>query len=245
MTKLYRKTKLAASIIFILTIPLFIYLGIWQLDRAQYKKELFNKITNQTNFAAMPVNNFIHSDYKQYRFTKVQITGSAINSKNILLDNQTKNKQTGYRIITPVRLNDQENTIILLDRGFIAGTNSRQELPIIPALTNPVILGGIINTPATGMLLREENYADKPQWPLLVQSIDFSQLKKAFGTTLCNFIVQLDDIDVINQHPLDTYMREIHKHKSYAYQWFTFAILGLFYYLYYFYKEAAFFIKNN
>ena len=142
-------------------------------------------------------------------------------------------KQSGYRIITPISLSEKPNIIILLDRGFITRIKSRQELPTIEPLSDPIAISGIINNPSTGILLQQEHYANNTKWPLLVQSLDFKQLKEMFGNNLCPFIVQTNNTnnDSIKQI-MATYTKDSHKHTSYAYQWFIFAVLGLCYFLY-------------
>ena len=239
MRKLYSKPKLPVSLVFILMLSLFIcltvYLGMWQLDRAKYKKYLLDKITQQNSAPAVSISNFINTNYPQNRFMQVNIMGNPLNYQNILLDNQINyKKQSGYKIITPIRLSENPEIIILLDRGFIPRTKSKQELPTIAPLSDPiVILSGIINNPSTGILLQQEDYAKNTQWPLLVQSIDFKQLRKIFGNNLCLFIVQENNSNNDSmQQIMGNYIKDSHKHTSYACQWFVFAILGLCYFLY-------------
>ena len=69
----------------------------------------------------------------------VHLTGRFDREHQILLDNQTRNGQFGYRVWTVLR---SEQTNVLVDRGWVAGASSRDVLPEWQTPERPVEVAG-------------------------------------------------------------------------------------------------------
>src|SRR5476649_1715651 len=91
-----------SSLTTLLLIPLFVYLGFWQIDR--YHEKLNNQQALVSRMNA-PLIHRISPDVTQLdpllRYRQLQVTGHFLNEHQIYLDNQTLKGQVGYRVITP------------------------------------------------------------------------------------------------------------------------------------------------
>lgn len=141
-----------SSLITVLLLPLFVYLGLWQLQRMEIKKRLENERQLATQKMAIHLEelqdifsglNLLspNSSDKSKRlvstsllYRQLAIKGKFLPDKSILLDNQILKGQPGYRVLTPFQpLNS--HTLLLIDRGFIPWGAKRTELPLLPLMT--------------------------------------------------------------------------------------------------------------
>ncbi len=130
-------SKAVKLFIFLSLILLCIFLGIWQIERGQEKKDIYNLYLNNISKEPEMFHN-LHENIPE--FTKIKIFGNFILEKQFLLDNQVYNQKAGYEVITPLEINDK---ILLVNRGWVSN-NNRQSIPDISIMnTNSPIIGYI------------------------------------------------------------------------------------------------------
>lgn len=198
-------------------------LGIWQLQRADEKKQILNSLEAQSD-------NTLHTlrlpvtDPEQLRYQRVQLHGQYIASKQFVLDNQIRNHQAGYNILTPMRVKDT-SYIVLIDRGWLPIENGRDDLPDIEVNESMQTITGTIYTPFGEAYSLGTVDNDGLSWPRLIQYLDFSALSQRMGSELQPFTVRLD------QDQSYGYLREWqvfafspNRHLAYAVQWFALAL---------------------
>lgn len=110
-------------------IALTVFLGVWQLWRAQQKSQLLAEIAQQQ---ALPPLAWSHGVPPAWR--RVQLQGQWLNQYEIWLDHRIHEGQVGYQIVTPFRLKD--GSIIMVNRGWWAA--GEQKLPL-PAKQAPMV----------------------------------------------------------------------------------------------------------
>ena len=219
--------KLATlALIFII---FFMSLGIWQLMRAHEKKMLLAAYTLRTR--QIP---FLATDLKKnidLRFHRVKLTGIFDNQHNLLLDNKIFKGRVGYEIYTPFYVTGFEKPL-LVDRGFIPMGKRRDIFPGINAIVGNVTITGMLNVPPTYVALGNMNDASSIAWPLRVEFINLSQLKKVLNYSLFNYVVTLSPNDpAAYAIEWQVVMMGPEKHLGYAFQWFAFAATLLIIYL--------------
>jgi surfeit locus 1 family protein len=231
-----------SSLTTLLLIPLFVYLGFWQMDRYHEKLNNQQALVSRMNAPVLQVIHHISPNAipldPLLRYRQLQVTGRFLNTRQIYLDNQIVQGQAGYRVITPFQPIG-ESTILLIDRGWIPIGKSRNELPIIkPVLSGQTTLIGTINLPANGLPLNNlfskmpEKTIKQISWPLRIQRIEFLNLESIFLQKLHPFILQLNPKDPIGFNiQTITFNPPPSRHLGYAIQWFIMAISVLFYYL--------------
>lgn len=224
----------AGTVITVLLILLFVYLGFWQLDRMETKKTLSQNLQARINEQIIDFSDetdeMIARDPDSFRFQRMQINGQFLENRDILLDNQIFNGHAGYVVLTPFISNDAK-TLILVDRGWIPWGDDRSELPEIPKVKGTLTLTGVINKYPVGMrLATEEESSDL--WPLRIQNISYTALSVVLKQPVAHFILQLQE-----GSPYGFSIKPIYfglpadRHLGYAVQWFTMALAVLIYYM--------------
>jgi cytochrome oxidase assembly protein ShyY1 len=225
------KPSILPSIVTALLLYIMISLGLWQLDRAEYKANLQSIIETRSQQPPTSIENVnMQAEQADWLYQPVTASGRYDNQHNLLLDNQVHNMQAGYHVYTPFKLS--ESTAILINRGWVKQTASRQQLPSIPVIEKNTQLEGYLNTePYTGISLGKSHqlYTD---FPAIVQSIDLEKLQDKLHYQLLPMIL------VINQpqksaftiQPVKINMNS-EKHQAYAFQWFALCIALLVIYI--------------
>jgi surfeit locus 1 family protein len=205
-------------------VMLFIVLGMWQLERADFKDSVQLKFEQR-----------LAEQYRQFRpetdlddieFRKLIVNGRYDNAHNILIDNQIHRGKAGYHVLTPLQLADSDS-IILVNRGWAAWGVSRASLPPIPAATSVGGVAGIVNFPSEPAM-RLGGIELSEHWPQLVRYIDIEALREQFSDRLLPVVLWLAPEQAGNYvrdwNPV--WMRP-EKSRAYATQWFAFALLAL------------------
>ena len=205
-------------------VMLFIALGVWQLERADFKESVQLKFEQR-----------LAEQYRQFRpetdlddieFRKLIVNGRYDNAHNILIDNQIHRGKAGYHVLTPLQLADSDS-IILVNRGWAAWGVSRASLPSIPAATSVGGVAGIVNFPSEPAM-RLGGIELSEHWPQLVRYIDIEALREQFSDRLLPVVLWLAPEQAGNYvrdwNPV--WMRP-EKSRAYATQWFAFALLAL------------------
>jgi surfeit locus 1 family protein len=112
---------------------LFLFLGFWQLDRAEEKTQLLAQL--ETKRSQIPI-----EDLEDYKGSAEQIDGLPVFLKGhyvpdsvILLDNVVLGGKVGFDLLLWFQEADT-NRRFLVNRGFVQMGRTRAELPVIPAL---------------------------------------------------------------------------------------------------------------
>lgn len=245
---------LISSLSTVLLLPLFVYLGFWQLQRAEGKRMQQQHWENRIKAPVIVFNldphlredaGRIYEDninIEAIRYRRLHVSGQFLNEQQILLDNQIFKKRVGYRLFTPF-LPTNSTKLILVDRGFIPIEKNRTELPILKPITEHILLVGMINVPAQGLRLHSKKEipaiqsADKKNDSktihlITVQRVDFTELSDVLKRTLLPFVLQLtEDSPYHFQIPPLSFGLSETRHLGYAAQWFTIAFAALLYYL--------------
>jgi surfeit locus 1 family protein len=227
--------KLLTSLLALVFLYLFVSLGVWQLDRAEYKRTIYADFEDRQSAEAIDFNREINNqlDIETLNWRKLNITGEFLEQYQILLDNQVEQTQAGYYVYTPFKL-DRSNTIVLVNRGWLVAGTERQTVPDLVFTTQQKIniYGVAKEVPKTGLLLKESPPEKMSNTVFRVQRINIGELEKLTGEKLLPFIIRLEPE---SEHG---YRREWRLPGSgestnlgYAFQWFAFAAVLLILYL--------------
>lgn len=202
----------------VVLLPLLVSLGLWQMQRAEEKRVLKDKWTQEQS---LPPISF--SPNQQSDFRRVILHGEFLPEKYWLKENQMLNGQLGYHVIMPFKLSDFEH-IVAVDRGWIEGSPLREFVPDVKTPSGEIVVTGALVVPSDSKLIREADVRAKT-WPHKILEEDLPVLSKQLGRTL---YPQLLRIDPDSQGALTVYWRPINmspaKHLGYAVQWFGMAL---------------------
>lgn len=202
---------------------LFASLGFWQLDRAKYKQDILDRFEARLQADFIEYNEFDSLDDMQYR--KVILRGQFDNQRTLLLDNQLSNGRAGYHVISPFIL--ESDSILLVNRGWVALGESRQKLPVIIHQDNVNEIRGILVTPTENGFRLGDIKTDNV-WPRLIPFVDIDLLQPMFSDKLLPVLMwlspQQDDVYERNWQPV---WQSPEKSEAYALQWFSFAVIAV------------------
>ena len=109
--------SLLSSIFFMSCISLFIFLGLWQLDRADEKKNIVKLNQERESLTPIYVKEIPKKDIEYLDYRNLRLRGKYL-EETFLLDNKINQKKVGLNIISLFQLSDT-NQIVLIDRGWV------------------------------------------------------------------------------------------------------------------------------
>lgn len=211
----------------LLTLPALLALGFWQLDRAEEKRQRQAALEQAQAQAPASLNAENAQALPVYR--RVLVEGRYLEDRNWLLDNQQRNGQVGYDVITPFELND--GSILLVNRGWIAGGTSREERPDPPVPASEVTLFAQWLSPSDHPLLDGES--KEAGWPKVILAVDPEPMAEHLGRPVLNRYARLDEGSpgalLIDWPELEV---SAAKHMGYAFQWFAMALAVVVWFLF-------------
>lgn len=221
------KPPLWPTLAAVLAIILFLKLGFWQLSRAEEKEASFEQLAH---YAQLPPVNIPNSLVKpdEFLYHRVDVNGYFEAERTIFLDNKIHQGVAGYYVLTPLRLVNSTN-YVLVNRGWVAGGNNRSVLPDVHTPEGLVNLTGIVTSPSIRTLsLSDEQYTGKV-W----QNFSLDSYQNRTGLTFQPFLLLQQ-----NETPGDNLIRQWEKTDSgssrntgYAFQWFSLAVMTLIIYI--------------
>lgn len=217
--------SLLPTLLTLVLLPVFIYLGFWQLHRADEKRALISQAAaGQSQILNLNADNA--SQLPRYQHVRVQ--GVFDSSHQILLDNMPSVQgQPGYRVWTPFKLNDM--SIVLIDRGWVAHSMnnaiSKQSYPSLQIDEQQRTLTGIVDElPRPG--IRAGNAGIGAAWPQLLNYPRIDELRTVYGESLQPRVVLMDadNADGFERRWQSKPWLTPERHIAYAVQWFGFAV---------------------
>ncbi len=210
----------------LLGVALFCSLGVWQLQRADYKSGIMTLYQQRLaeDYRTTSVGALRAEDQ---RYRKVELEGSFDLQKQLLVDNRLHQGRAGYHVLTPWVSSDGRSRL-LVNRGWVPLGASRDTLPVLQEpLVNSVIRGIVTVPDASGFQLGEVKLGD--QWPQVIPFVDMNALREQFPLELEPFVLWMAP-----EAP-GSYVREWRpvwadpeKSRAYAVQWFSFAAIAVF-----------------
>jgi len=202
----------------------FLFLGIWQIERAANKEGLLQDFNSEQESPPTRLTS------QSPNWSRVFVDGVFDSSRQILIDNQIHNGKVGYKIFTPFRFDD--NKIVLVDRGWIGQGQSRSDLPQLNILEKKSRIIATVTSPEQGVLAGSELLTN--EWPRVSQSKAVEVIALAFNEPILDIVLVLDpgSSQITEFIQIKPFAITPVKHYGYAMQWFTMSIvlLGMFLY---------------
>ena len=218
------------TIFFVFFAILFFSLGLWQIERGQAKTTILAEF--EDNLSKTPT--YLNQEPK--RWDRVYVKGKWDSSKQILVDNVINRGVVGYKVLTPLRI-IETNQLILVDRGWIKQNKFRDILPNIELVDGDEVVSGILEYPELGLVLSEDLISK--EWPKVSQTKNLEVISKEYDEFIYPMILLADPIlknslEYIKITP--TNMTPT-KHYGYSAQWFLMFLVLCLMYLWYGFKK--------
>jgi len=213
------------TLLLALPIPLFVVLGVWQLDRAEQKREQARVLGQRAELPALELGDPI-TDPEALRFRKLRARGTFESTGQILIENRRQGNRIGFHVITPLRVRGSDSRV-LVNRGWIAAAadGSPVAAPIPRGEVTVIGEAHLPSPPAFALHGNPEAAQDwGRRWPYLTPEL----YTVATGIRIQPVVI-LQDPDNPGGFAR-SWPREMPKadmHIGYAIQWFAFALIAL------------------
>jgi surfeit locus 1 family protein len=173
-----------------------IALGNWQSDRAAQKRAAGAAVE------------------------QVALRGEWVPKYTVLLDNKVYRGRPGYQVVQPLRIAGEK--YVLVNRGWVAASARREQLPEIRTPAGEVVLSGVRRERFAHSYAPVESQPGARVW----QNVTVEQFAAWSGLPLESYVIEqhsaLDDGLVRDWPRADL---GIEMHESYALQWYSLAAL--------------------
>jgi surfeit locus 1 family protein len=214
------------TIAMVILAPLFIGLGIWQLDRAEQKRNQGTTLELRRKQPHLSLNTPLSIDADQLVFRKVVARGHYLNHKSVLIENRKHQGKNGFHLITPLQIQESAG-ILLVNRGWVAQDQVDAALRKANIEESVTVHGEVRIPQAPAIELNQSDMAAKdvpPHWPFLT----LEHFSAWSGLDIHPFVVlqsPQDDHGFLRHWPQPRVSDLMHI--GYAIQWFGFFIITL------------------
>lgn len=216
------------TLLTVVLLPLFLYLGFWQLHRADLHKAMQLKADEKHKQAPAGIASIPDwHDVDAIHYLPVSLKGEWL-PQEFLLDNQVREQKVGYDVIGLMKLDD--GRYVFVDRGWIAGSVSRASLPAIPEPVKSVTETGEIY--ASQEVMKDGDIFAESGWPRRIARVYVPALAKEVQLEVLPALVRLragSPSALVTGWPVTNISPE--KNIAYAIQWFAMAIALIVFYL--------------
>jgi len=222
-------------LLFCMGAAIFCSLGVWQFERAHYKAERVasQQAARQAGVQAMQPQQAASSGdtrvaglvYGREYF----VAGHFDASEQILLSDQLRGPQTGYRVWTPLVLDS--GVRVMVDRGWVPRPPSGEPLSNPDAPQSRVRIKGFWRGFPQPALQWGTSSCDDKHWPRALSFPDAATVRCQYGAPVLNGLLLMDpkaphgfvrewaeDKDSVGLRPFG--------HYAYASQWFLMAFVA-------------------
>ncbi len=197
-------------------VPVTLALGVWQLERAAFKRDLAHARAVAQAHPPAPC------DARPAPFLRVLLSGRYLPDRQFLLDNRTHEGRAGYHVLTPFRCDS--GTLLVVNRGWIPmpGGDRRN----VPQWATPsghlTLFAGY-----SGAAPRGGATADpfETPWPQRIDRFDPELIARVLGEAVADREVDLDVAQpgaFVVRGAATGFGAE--RHVGYAVQWFAMAL---------------------
>ncbi len=216
-----------ATVLVLLLVPAMCALAHWQYGRAQEKRVLQQQVEQRIQRPARAFAE-LRDDLPNQRYQTIRITGRYDTEHQFLLDNQPREWQSGYAIITPLLLHTGE--LVLVNRGWVVQPPSREVLPALDIAQPLQTIQGKIDLPGKAFGLGQMTL--EQGWPLRIQYLDYAAIAEVLGKPVLPLMLRLDadQPDGYDRHWQPASIGPM-KHYGYMFQWLAMAVAVLVLYI--------------
>lgn len=207
------------TLLCVLTLPILLGLGFWQLDRADQKRARQAELNHQQALPPAPVSSMPAPHLGDYR--RVILRGRFDHERYWLLDNRHRRGNVGYEVIAPFY--PEEGGVALVNRGWVAAGATRADLPEAPPPRGQLSLFAELVPTEEHPLL--DGVGSEPGWPRVIVALEPDVMAEQLGEPLAERYLRLDDASpgaLVTDWPVASV--SVQKHLGYAFQWFAMAL---------------------
>jgi surfeit locus 1 family protein len=201
-----------------LTVSLFAYLGYWQIQRGAQKEAMVRADAARASQGPIP---WSPEQKAPLQYQRIKVTGQYV-APIFLLDNQHHQHQFGYNALSPLLLDN--GMVVLIDRGWIIGDNTRRFFPEITTPKSLIQLQGSAYYPSNKQWVLGSEVEKKTDQLILLERLNTKTAGQILQKKVYPFIIRLDKEEAhgfLREWAIVSMPPE--RHLAYAVQWFAMA----------------------
>ncbi|VXB66448.1 SURF1-like protein [Luteimonas sp. 9C] len=216
-----------ALLVFLIAATLgFIALGVWQVERLQWKRDLIARVDARVHASPdrLPASSFRSApNPAEDEYRRVTATGRLLHTQEVAVYATTE-RGPGYWIMTPLVTPDGA---VWINRGYVDNAHRARDSRARHDESDTVSVTGLLRLPEQHGLFLRANVPDEDRW-YTRSPAEFSAARMVDGPVAPFFIDAQDRIDT-GHWPVPglTMVQFRNNHLSYALTWFGMALLGL------------------
>ncbi|OLP42328.1 SURF1 family protein [Rhizobium oryziradicis] len=230
-----RKALLSAFLL--LACAGFVALGIWQIERLGWKRDLIARVDSRVHAAPVqaparaqwPTINQQNDEYRH-----VQIVGQFDNTKETYVYASTE-LGAGYWVLTPLTTTDGET--VLINRGFVPLDKKAPSTRLEGQITGPVTVTGLLRLSEPNGTLLRSNVPQDDRW----YSRDVAAIASKWDlSNVAPYFIDADKSATGGTFPVGglTQVKFPNSHLQYAITWFVMALMSLVF-LWYLFRHSS------
>ncbi|WP_417445770.1 SURF1 family protein [Kangiella sp.] len=222
---------LIPTIAFLLLLPVLLRLGVWQLDRAEEKRQLIANLEAKSSEQSISLEQALQLDNPDQ--TKVTVAGQPVSDVYLVVDNQKHEGRLGYEVYalwqTESGSSGKLPKYILVSRGWLPRRDFYEKVPDIHKFTDNQLSGQLYFSKGSNQVVAQNAQWQKFDDAWLIGQFDLETLAEKAGEIgyyTAPFVVrqQADPgSPFVRQWELVASPPE--KHIAYAVQWFGMALV--------------------
>ena len=214
------------TIVTLIGVAILVWLGIWQLQRLEWKEGMIDRIEARTERKPMTLEEAIDKarDGGNLSYYPVRAEGRYHHRRERYLYALSVDGRPGWHVITPLETVD--GTFVLIDRGFVPDTLRDPSSRALGQIAEVVTVTGLARMPEEQSLFIPDNDPGANQW----FSRDLGAMARSMfpgGTVqVAPFFVEAAAGNVPGGWPEggQTRLELINHHLQYAFTWFGLAL---------------------
>ena len=200
-------------------------LGVWQMQRLEWKTQLIAKIDKGLNSAPITLTSYQGIANNEYKL--LQVEGEFLTDKDQELLNRTFNGKPGVHILSPIKTKD--GNVVIVNRGWV---------PVDEKYDKPVgvqVVTGIVRSTQKDNWIALKNEVGKGFW----YWVELDKIYQSVDAKPQDFY-----LDLVSETPNKTYPYALPKkielyneHLTYAITWFSLSLALLITYYFRFHRK--------
>ncbi|MFI5003322.1 MAG: SURF1 family protein [Reyranellales bacterium] len=137
-------------------------LGLWQMERREWKRDLLDRIAANQAAAPMTLDELLKGDPLRREYGRATLSGTFLHDREFYLAARNPKDEVGMQVVTPVRTDD--GRIVLFDRGWIPSTRKDPARRAEGQISGKVELVGIVRRSQIQRQFAPDNDPAKNFW---------------------------------------------------------------------------------
>jgi surfeit locus 1 family protein len=220
---------------FLFAFALLIGLGVWQVQRLQWKENLIATVNVRIGAAPVALDEALRSSVDDAEWRHVSVSGTFLHDREVYLFGQSKedangDSGVGVDVITPLR--QANGDVVLVDRGFVPQDKKDPATRAAGQVPGSVTITGVLRaSQEPGYFTPVANARDR-----MVFARDVPAIAALAGVKPARpIVIQADATPNPGGWPLggQTVVDFPNNHLQYAITWFALAFIAMVFYLLY------------